>query len=120
MTRAHYFIGKRSYGTSTFHGLRWQPTNYRFICPECGESWAEILVDGGEGEWAWAVKLRHCVNHGQRWGELTGMPSGGISEALTRADSRDTETALAFESLPLLLKNREVLLRILQLERNNA
>lgn len=117
MPRAHYFVGGRAFGTSEFHDVVWAPSSYKLVCPECGSVWGEVLVE--ESAATWAVSMLYCAKHGARWERLVAdfVPGSICQTYLNRAETPDASTALAFQSLPLLLKNREVLLRIHRLER---
>lgn len=60
---AHYFLGARLLGTGAF--FRWDDAQIShrseaFFCPECGEIWGRVLVEGA----AWHAVQIPCERHG--------------------------------------------------------
>lgn len=65
MQIGHFFIRGQSYGSREIRPMiRWGAPHlhpsYCFICPKCGEIWAQIFIEGQD----YAPIVRRCLEHG--------------------------------------------------------
>lgn len=117
--KAYYFFGSRMAATGTLpHHPSCRPSSLAFFCSRCGDLWAKVLVEGAET--AWVFQVVPCEKHTP----LNAMDWAAIPGSLSQAGFSDVygapRWACAFDYLPLSLQNRELLMLINHLERNNA
>ena len=99
--KAYYFIEGKLLAIAPVREERWPPDSLAFFCESCGEIWARILVEGREEEWT--IEITACTKHPSLY-----KPAGSLSRGTTRAWVGSHERLLAFDLLPLPLKNREI------------
>lgn len=64
-----FFAGNQQIGAGAahvalFHGEPHPPLSKVFICHECGDAWARVVVQGDSGKIRpWEVFMRNCAKH---------------------------------------------------------
>jgi len=64
----HFFVGDKYYGSAEarkriIHGELQEPQHYAMFCPECGEVWARMPVEGVTTPNWWRIIGGNCRRH---------------------------------------------------------
>jgi len=57
------YLGSREEGLQYIHGELHQPQHYAYFCPECGDTWARLPVDGVTTPNWWRIMGGNCRKH---------------------------------------------------------
>lgn len=68
MLLRHFYIWGNYYGSAPerqrfVHGILQDPQHYAMFCPECGEIWARMPVDGVHTSNWWRIIGGNCERH---------------------------------------------------------
>lgn len=112
-TKAHYFYGTRLLATSEFEAPNNWPKSQLYLCGECGETWARVLIEGAIFEFNRVPCPKHKATGARDW---SAIPGSILPSSLTKALTSVMDWAVVFEHLPpeVVVKELEAFLGYVQ------